>query len=599
MTTANFDPNQLYALPPVTIQPIDPRSIMLIRADTGALAAIDARWQPFLNQLRIFRTLPDHARAIAALSPDFNGQEQFILAALMQLLPRQLFISSDAVLKKIETAAPPLFTTPITTVCIRTCDRPAALERLLTALATRTAAESSRYPIEIIDDSRDADHITRNRALAAQFDITYVGRAEQSALLDALCQQFAADADTLRWLLDATNPAHQGQPTYGVLYNLLFLRHAGQHILMLDDDALPSAWVAPNTDWQPLFAEGAGVGWAFLQHATATQQLVAWDGDPLAAHAQTLGLPLATALRQLPGQAVTDPLTTAALSETAFANTVHPYATPGNIRFTVNGLLGDTGSVGDHYLLYQAATAIPDLYTDEAAYQQFRAAPRCAFTGTQRPLLTNVSRLHHTTCAGLALTALIPPVMPTERGEDALLGSLLGYLYPEDFGLRLPFALDHAPFAPRNWQFAPAQLAEPPTANSVLTLWIAAIRAPIEIAPIERLNILAQTIQTLAQRGQLKSRLYDIIQLRFHTVLSEHFALTRQVLATTQTGCNSWRHDVTRINQWLLQRLQQPTALVNTAQLTQLAEMLERYAHALDVWQRAFQFCQQRNQARQ
>ena len=577
----------LYALPSYRVQPIDGRSLMLLRLDSGAVAALDARWQPFLGLLETFRTLAEHAQVIASRVPELRGQEAALTGALEQLVPRGVFISSDEVLARLAPSDNPPPPSPVT-VCIRTCDRPQLLERLLASLQANadTFAKQRRY--EVIDDSRQPASIQRNRQLIEQFSRTlhleYVGRAEQQALIDALCAELPEDTHALRWLLDSEHPDHADQPTYGVLYNQLFLRHAGQRILMLDDDAVLKAWQHPDTEWTPWFALGAGIGTAYTQADSAFAELQPYSADPLDAHVRALGGDVGSGIAASTGEVATQ----SCLHNSAFVSAPHPYALDGRIRYTLNGLLGDTGSTTDHLLLYYAPELIPQIIESDERYHRLRTSPRCAFTGTRRGLLTGVSHFHHTTCAGLALDPLIAPVIPIGRGEDAMLGNLLSYLYPEDFGLRLPFGLEHWPEQPRPWALAPEQIASPPSACSVMTMWLATLRAPVEVTPQARLHLLGESLAASADSGVLSARVQDLIQRRLHETLIDQFAITQQSLAVKGAISDAWRHEITKISQWLAKRLHDSTALLPPQQIDALAATIQRYGETLGAWERAF-----------
>lgn len=582
--TASDPSADLYAIPPCSITMVDRNSILLIRRDTGATAALDARWQPLLNPLRVFRTLREHAVVIAASSPQLKGQEAQLEQALRTLVPRRLLVSASELIARYRDAAS--VEPPPVAVCIRTCDRPRALHRLLDSLCANQVAYGSDWAIEVFDDSRDPQSIRENRRLvdeaAARLRLTYVGREAQSELIATLCEAAPEDAPHLHWLLSSDHAEHQGQPTHGVMSNHLFLRHAGARVIMVDDDAVPRGWTVDDPDWHLVFSNTRGMGTAFLTTEEATAALRPYEGDPLALHARVLGCSLSQAAERLAGAEWTAESLVGQPYEWAAA----PRPEQARVRQTVNGVLGDTGSAGDHALLFQAPNVIAPIIQDEDAYQRFRQAERCAFTGGPGPTLFNTASFHHATCAGVDLGPYIGPLMPAGRGEDEMLGTLLRFLYPQDYGLSLPIGVEHRPAETRTWRFSPDLQALPPTPPLAMALWMARVPAPGDLPPRERLELLAQTILWNSARGELADTLGNILATEHGDVLGTTLAGARGTLTTITRGCASWREDVAALGQRAAAALQREEA-VDPGVKSRVAGQLLRYAQALPAWNRA------------
>jgi hypothetical protein len=576
-----------YALPPFSIHAIDANSIMLVRSDTGAVAAIDARWRHFLGALQTFRTLSDHAREIVRIQPELQGQEAALEQALQQLIPRQVFYSSTELLTQLQRADTENHTQSIT-VCIRTCDRPERLGQLLASLVENAQTHGNTWRYEICDDSKNTSFCEHNRQLATdystQLTIDYYGRAEQQHFCQTLIARQPQHADTLQWLLSADHPLNQNVPTYGLLYNHVLLRYAGTRVLLLDDDALLQAWGFPETHWHPQFGPIPGISRVYTDFGQAQNDLQRFDYDPIALHAQTLGVSLPVATQQLAQQA----LSAQCCNHVPLANTVHPTATKSIINYTLNGLLGDTGTFGDHALLWRGRNLIADVLSSDTRYQQFYSAPRCAFNGTSRPLCTNSAYFHHTTCAGIDLSTLTPPVIPTERGEDTLLGTLLRYLYPHNIGLRLPFGMPHRPHDARPWIFDAAAWQPDFSAANLLTILIQQLRAPADLSAPAKLALLQETIHSVSDHELgLAHHLSTLAQVNWHTHLIQDFATLQYVLGQKSSFCAQWRQDITTLRTQALTQLQQPR-LLQASEFSQQAVLIQRYAMALPVWQTAY-----------
>lgn len=590
---------RLYALPDCTVQPIDAQGIMLIRVDTGAVALVDARWHQFLGELRVFRTLEDHAQVIAKRLPELQGHEKGLEEGLKQLIPRGILYSSDEVISQLERASDASFKRPPITLCIRTCDRPEFLNALLESLRDNARQFDTAWPVEILDDSKLPQSRTRNRQLADQFsdglNIAYVGLDEQDILLDRLCREAPDDAEALRWLLDAKHPANRDKPTHGRLYNLAFIRHAGQRILLLDDDTLIKAWQLPRTKDLPRFQLMSLKGATLADKAQASEFLEPFAQDPIACHADYLGLPIADAIRKLTGASITPEL----IEDAAVDSIPHPYTRVGKVRYTHNGYIGDTGATTDHNRLFRLRLDLPPLLFDEQAYRRFLSTPRCVLSLSDQPELLNGTHFQHTTCAGFDLSELLPPVLPRGRSEDGLLMSLMRLLYPGDYGLRHPFALEHRLHDADPWIFAPDQLLQVIDQPTALGLWTNSLAAPAEVEPEARLNLLVESLLTAQSAGILRDRLAAILERETNQGLAFQFAVTRGELAeqSVQTPSgpkpippdSQWRQDMDESSRWLAEHLYHPAKLKPVYQmLDQSIEDISTFARAIPAWQRAY-----------
>ncbi|WP_200279741.1 hypothetical protein [Rhabdochromatium marinum] len=576
--------------------------MMLIRLDTGAVAAVDIRWQSFLDYLKVFRSLSDHAAVIVSRFPNLQGQPHTLEESLGQLIPRGLLYSADDVLAQLDSNSASAARKPKPlTLCIRTCDRPDALHRLLNSCAEHAKTFNHPWPIEILEDSRRAQHRSTNAALVENFSeqltLKYIGFEQQEIWLASLVEQAPEDSEALHWLLDPQYPDNRDQPSHGRLYNLAFLRHAGERILMVDDDATLNAWRWPDAQSEPLFGLSGRAALPMPNVSAAQSVLTRTELDPIAAHGAVLGQPIATAIRVNNN----NQLESSCLQSSMIESVPHPYARPGRIRYTRNGFLGDTGSINDQQYFYRLRLDAPALVLSAESYRRFRNAPRCAISVPKRPELLNGSHFHHTTCAGLDLSDLIPPVLPRGRNEDSLLGALLRFLYPQDFGMRLNFALEHRLDSTSTWQFGPKFAVPTKDAAEALERWINLLPAPAEITAAQRMQLLANTITGLSTEGKLSTRIASMLLQEQQQGAAIQFAITRSelsaVTAETPKGetpvspQSPWRGELFATNQQLLSSLQSTTDQqeIDKQQAGRYADQFQRYAASLPAWQKAFE----------
>jgi hypothetical protein len=592
---------RLYALPDCSIQPIDSRSIMLIRLDTGAVALVDARWRGFLHHLRRFRTLKDHVARLVREIPELRGHEQGLEQGFAQLVPRGIFYSADEVIAQIDAsrARTPAEQKPLT-LCIRTCDRPDFLRRLLNSLVDNAKTFGGCWPIEILDDSKTIESQHANQALSREFasdlTLTYVGQEEQEKMIKRLCHQAPEDCESLRWLMDAQHPANQHQATYGRLYNLAFMRHAGKRILLIDDDTVLRAWQQRNRQKQPRLQLLSTSSDTFTAPEKAYAALESFNTDPIAAHANILGLPIAAALEQITEQ----PFSAEMIAGLDIASVPHPYAHLERIRYTHNGFLGDTGTTSDHHYFLRLRLTAPEMLLDNEQYQHFRQSPRCAFSGANAPELLSGTHFHHTTCAGIDLSGTMLPVLPKGRSEDALLGAFLRLLYPGDYGLRHPFALEHRLHNAKPWNFAVDDIiSQSMDTSTALSLWANLLAAPAEVTPEQRSQLLCDSILTADDKGILRDRLRAMLERHLAESLAFQFAVTRSELGAAQVPtpegvrdiptASLWRQELAAFSQWLAKSLHKTDTCFTTDEpIEWMSKEIRTFANAMPAWQRAY-----------
>ena len=115
--------------------------------------------------------------------------------------------------------------------CIITCDRPAAVERLLESLL-RGARLARQKQLLLIDDSREAANCTANAAAVERFNLLsptsmrYFGPQEQAQLLQHAIAQLPRHETGIRFLLQ--RELWPGVPTYGRARNLALLLDGGR-----------------------------------------------------------------------------------------------------------------------------------------------------------------------------------------------------------------------------------------------------------------------------------------------------------------------------------------------------------------------------------
>ena len=171
-----------------------------------------------LTHCEAYRTLRGHAEHLVATLPQLGGQADPVVPVLAQIRDAGLLREGATSLSQLTTPVEKTSLAPVQ-VFIITCDRPAAVERLLKSMASSTA-QGLPEAYTLIDDSRDVALAEANRALVeahnakAGFQVRYFGLEAREQLLTHLIAAEPSHEDSVRFLLDRQ---HWGDlPTYGL-----------------------------------------------------------------------------------------------------------------------------------------------------------------------------------------------------------------------------------------------------------------------------------------------------------------------------------------------------------------------------------------------
>jgi hypothetical protein len=425
----------------------------------------------------------------------------------------------------------------IATVGIMTADRPALLHR---ALASYIENNHQRNDVEYVvyDDSKDAAMPAASFAvaqkLARQFGvpIRFAGIQERQCYARQLGESGAIAPELLECAL--LNPRGY---TLGQNRNTLLLDTVGSTIFCADDDTVctPVQLSETHTDLQ-LATDGDPAKFWCYRNKSETDALSppAAEMNALAAHEQLLGKNVADLTDHQPGNF--KPVNQR--SEELIRRVERPDSV---VRVTFNGLVGDCawGSPFGFwhepmgYLAF-AGSSLERLTRAEEFYQQALQS-RQLLRVTAGPYLADASFSMLTFC-GLDNRELLPPNLPTHRGQDLIFGEILWTCFTDSLFGHLPFALAHDPLPPR--RFWPGEITRSASGVDLCRVLIEAMRLlPEQDAranPAERLSMLGTHLMRLAKLpphvlgGKLIAALRVSNQQFKHVVMDRGAALMNQ-----------------------------------------------------------------------
>ncbi|MFO7553367.1 MAG: hypothetical protein R6W80_18340 [Haliea sp.] len=433
----------LYAMAAHDSLPVAGAVLLLVRA-TGARLSVTADVAVALQQCTAFRSLHDHAQHLVQQFPQLGGNVADVTRVLQQVRDAGLLLPATQVCEQVNAASADTADLDRTVACIITCDRPAAVERLLESLL-RGARLARQKQLLLIDDSREAANCTANAAAVERFNLLsptsmrYFGPQEQAQLLQHAIAQLPRHETGIRFLLQ--RELWPGVPTYGRARNLALLLTVGERCIILDDDVLCAAYTLPYGQAGVAFNDG-GRQADFYRDARDWQQLaVKQDFDPLVGHGRCLGMGLQRALHTL-GQ---DRLEQVHLAE-AGADWCGRITADSRVLVTQSGSLGDPGTSNNGWLVNLEPTSLQRMLARPGGLGAALAL-RENWLGQGQPTFTVRPVISQVT--GLDNRALLPPYFPALRGEDQLFGSMLDFLHPDSLTLEYDWAVPHLPLEER------------------------------------------------------------------------------------------------------------------------------------------------------
>ncbi len=461
----------LFAAVPTRALALGDGQILLTERDTGRSRIVTIEVAQALELCAAFAPMDLHVQRVCANLPSLQGHEAAVRGVLEDLARQGALISAERwldILKTAESPAPP----PFRTVIVRTCERAPQLAALFDTLGDHERRWRSGLRYLLVDRSRSAETVQRNRATLQAFSAAtgcrsvHMDRERQQVWLHALCRALPEHAESLHALLGegAATPGFHGD--YGISLNWIQLLGAGERYAMLDDDHLLPL------RWHPEFAPGLDLSDRPdpPQVLDALDRALDWgrecETDPFGAHSDVCGQSLARLLGQAPMRLDAAQLLTLAPAQ------LPAFRANSRVLASAHGHRGDACSLSLLWLLALPAGERPALLAEAQGYRESLRRPavvhaarryRCLRTHGLPPFMLDGSRL-------------LPAVPPRGRGEDGVFSALLQALQGDSLQVELPVSVGHRrPAAPER-----PDLASTPTTPALAQVLIDQLH---ELAP--------------------------------------------------------------------------------------------------------------------
>ena len=500
--------------------------------ENGRTHVLDDNVLAILSGCRQFRPLRSHLAQLLHEYPQFRNDPSPLRKLLQNLLDLKLLIPAQTVLSRLSSAVSGIEPAPVAGAVIRTCDRPDQLRRLVDLLIRSPSRVIPNYLV--MDDSRDAGHRRKNREIVrdgqkAKLVIRYLGLEWQNAFIESLAGAIPQQEEVLRYLC---GPRKGAAFSGGRLNNLTALLCAGHRFVNLDDDMLPVGRVDAAAREPLLLAPRYDDAVHFYKNRDAAVEAgELQDEDLLGFHLARCGQSLGQVLRNASDAEL----------KNYFLDDISRSGPDSRILSTMGGTYGNPRTGSNLWLYLLRGDARQAFLDFDQGGVDYMAMPHLWHT-PRRPTLTPFPTFTATAMDG---SVLIPPTLPTGRGEDYLFGNLLQATHPGSLSLASPVALGHLWPGPRDVTVNPCKaltLELPHFIAEFLTPCARQLRAA---EATTRLQNLGGAVCDLAEGGVRNLR-YLLMEYAMH-VRGDLVRQLRNVAAESTDAPEAWNRDVQQL----------------------------------------------------
>jgi len=570
---------------PVAIS--DDHVLLIDKCGDGQLIVTPEVAVALAQHCQCFRTLDQHAVTVVEQTPQLAGHLQDVKNVLQAVQQAGLMVSAEQVCRQWAAASQDAGLAP-SRVFVITCDRPAAVERLLDSMLQSTNL-SQHQQLFLVDDSREMANGLANLELVQKFNLTsasemtYVGAEQLAALMHQLITALPHAESAIRFLIDRQQ--WRSYKTYGLSRTVCLLLSVGYRSIVLDDDVLCRAVPSPRAEQGVDIGGGSRELDVYDSESALMQSVTAAASDPLLAHSQALGLRQGELVSKLKGAE----LTAGDLRDVDYSLLAKLDANA-PVLVTQCGSIGDPGTGGAHFLHRLSEDSIARLLSSPGGLQQALSSRQCRL-GRDKSTFTRIALMSAMT--GLDNTHLLPPYFPVHRGEDYLFGAMLEFLYPQSAAIDFNWAIPHIPIEQRSSNGDSARKIAAVGGVGMFAAYIIEHSAQ-EPGPSEftRLTALSQLLMELAESSdQTLSAMYrrELAQDN-----AQQMKTLGQALKVAPENASEWRNylqagiaEVSAAIQQLEHPAQAPgipAGLADAEVYQAVREATRSFAEALEVW---------------
>lgn len=392
-----------------------------------------------LDHCRPFRSMDEHVAEVIRKVPGLSNHDRARQG--LEMLARTGLMISDAELLQ-RSQSHKLTPAPLAGLCIRACDRPDNVRRLLDSLAENEKRHGAGHRVILLDDSRDEEAARQNAALLRTFGkqsgspAVYVGSREQENLKKKLRKALPEHHAAIDLLLERPEKGFGG----GRTWNFAMLLTAGRRMFLLDEDFELPLKMHPEMQAGVSFDPGKAAGaWFYPDQTAALDAGQAVDGDPFELHLQFAGQSLGKAAAGTDWAVDREDLR--GLTVRDARGLLEGY----RVLTSFNGTRGSSGMANSQSMFLLPADSRARLCSDREAYLRNLTAENM-WHGRDS---AHVAAQGYMTPFAVDNSVLMPCTRVAGRNEDALFNTLARFCHPRSQAMFLPCSIGHVQEAGR------------------------------------------------------------------------------------------------------------------------------------------------------
>ncbi len=565
----------------------DNQKYLFVAKQSNARIQLDQTSCHILHEIDVFATYAEH---YAACSKSMHISKEEFQQNMDILYQHGILESAKVAVKKL---IEPAQSNPaeIAGICIRTCESPDYLKRILASQISRKNKFGAAEKVYVFDDSSTHQAQRENQQIiekaSSEIDVCYHGLEWQRKFVDALIQTFPADEKEIRWLL---LPQDKITFSAGRMTNLALLFFAGKRYLNFDDDFILDKVRIHQQSTEKTIQLGNRVNNVFDGYETTKQvetSGTALDTDPLQAHKQSLGLTLSGYLNNLQNKQ---------FSSKSLRGIRHQelgcFQSESIIITTGNGWFGTPGKRNGRFIYAHTYTgkAAPWKYAE--SFQALLQGGYCWDSLAQ----TSVIKKSSSTPAGINNTQFLAPTITICRGEDTLLCAMASAVYPDSVHLGFPWALAHFR-QPKYW--LDSTLNEPPPLQlpTLIVDITSNLNIPASATNHLRVELISSALLKVAHLSekQFKEQLQSG-WLSYTTSLINQFyqqidALSEDEVDQKEIIERMIKNDLGHLDKNQLPSIEDAVGDTEEEQIKWAQRELKAYANGLRIWPRLWKHC--------
>lgn len=541
-----------------------------------------------LQEMDDFASFNEH---FEVCSKKFGIEKSQFQISIDQLHEQGLFLTAKSVLESLKKHVKNI-SSEFAGVCIRTCETPSYLKRILGSQIRRKEKFGVNESFFVFDDSDGEKSISENKRIvndaSAKIDVSYLGLEWQLTFAGRLIDAFPKDKKVIESLL---LPREGVSFSGGRIMNLALLFFAGKRYLNFDDDFILDDVRTHQSNSNNLVQLGKRPDRIYDGYDSEEQVMQAGipllNLDPLSWHKKSLGMVLYEYFNEQ-NESLFNEKSLAGLS----SYTLQRYKPNSFIITTGNGWFGTPGKRDGRFIFLARYKSIKPPWVVASNFEQLSNGGYCWDSITQ----TEITERGLSTPAGINNTQLLAPTVASCKGEDNLLCSMASIIHPNSVHLGFSWALAHFR-KPKNWEEDTYHMPKPLLLPDLIKAIAQNVLMPGSVSCADRLKAISVAlldVSSLSEKLFREKLQFDYLDTSIWQIKRLNIQL--ESITSENEGCRSKierliKKDLEYNCNNRLPPIEDAIGETEQDQIKWAQQELGIYAQGLSIWPKLWNYC--------